>query len=293
MGTAKPRPPRRRELWYDVAGYEGQYQVSDFGRVLALARIDAGGHQRSARVHRPHGGASGRLFVSLCKEGVSTCHCVSALLARAYGIPNPRNEHYVIHLNGDYGDFRRANLAWATLAEQRIHDGHKVHCRYYGVTCHGNRRGVLRWVASFRWNYRRHTLGHFRTPEEAAFAYDREIKRLRLNRPLNGVARPAAPRASLPSSPGEIWRGFPGAERAYQISNKGRVRTLAHLTKRGQRVLPRLRKITVAANGYRSVVVRRRRFGIASVMQQVFPHGVGSRLENRARSEVGRRKRRR
>jgi len=105
MGTAKPRPPRRRELWYDVAGYEGQYQVSDFGRVLALARIDAGGHQRSARVHRPHGGASGRLFVSLCKEGVSTCHCVSALLARAYGIPNPRNDRYVIHLNGDYGTF--------------------------------------------------------------------------------------------------------------------------------------------------------------------------------------------
>lgn len=259
------------ERWYDVAGYKGAYQVSNRGRVRALARIDALGHRRSMRVHRPHGGPSGRLFVSLCKQGVPRCHCVSTLLARAYGVSNPRQCGYVIHLNHDNRDFRRRNLRWATLAEQRIHDGHKVNCRYYGVTCHGNRAGVLRWVAVFRVDHRRRNLGHFETPEAAAYAYDREVKRLRLDRPLNGVGRPKATPHRLPSLPGEIWRRFPGAERTHRISNKGRVRTLAHLTMQGQRVLPKLRKITVAANGFRSVVVRRRRYGIASTMARVFP----------------------
>ena len=27
------------EVWKDVSGYEGKYQVSDFGRVKSLARV--------------------------------------------------------------------------------------------------------------------------------------------------------------------------------------------------------------------------------------------------------------
>lgn len=35
-----------REIWKDIEGYEGLYQVSNLGRVRSLERIDASGHHR-------------------------------------------------------------------------------------------------------------------------------------------------------------------------------------------------------------------------------------------------------
>ena len=279
-----PRPDARRvtslsqrERWYDIREYLGIYQVSTFGRVRALNRIDALGHRRSMRVLRKELKPNGRAFYNLCKRGVAVSHCSSVLLATAYGIPNPRACRYVIHLNHDNRDFRRRNLAWATLAEQRMHDGHKVNCRYYGVTCDSANTGVLKWVAATRVNYRRLEFGCFASPEEAAYAYDREIRRLGLRRPLNGVKRPKAFRPVVASLPGEIWRGFPQSPKTHQISNMGRVRTQSYVTANGHRVLPKLRKVTVDANGVRSVVIGGRRYGIASAMAQVFP-GVTKKL---------------
>lgn len=265
-------PRSRRERWHDVPGYKGRYQVSTYGNVRALARIDDGGLPRTARQRRCKVLANGRTYVNLCKRGVAQMHCVSVLLARAYGIPNPRGCSYVIHRNHDNRDFSRRNLAWATLAEQRMHDGRKFSCPYYGVTCaKKNLRGTLRWVAVLRVNGRRQELGYFATPEEAAYAYDREVMRLRLARPLNNLRRPATPKFEPPSLPGEIWRPFPGAEATYRISNKGRVRTVAHLTSRGRRVLPRLRKIHVSPTGVRSILLEPRRFGIAKALALAFP----------------------
>jgi len=279
----------RRERWYDVKGYEGTYQASSLGRVRALARIDAAGNRRSLKVLRLHRMQNGRLFLNLCKDGIATGHCVSVLLAAAYGIPNRRRCGYVIHLNHDNGDFRRRNLAWATLAEQRMHDGHKVNCRYYGVTCNAKRTGVLRWVAVLRLNYQRHDLGQFATPQEAAYAYDREVKRLSLERPLNQVKRPKNSRPEVPSLLGEIWRALPHARDTHQISNFGRVRTMAYVTTHGRRVLPRLRKIQTDVNGCRTVLVRGRRFAIVSMMKRVFPGLTHETIEARQTAAAKRR----
>ena len=74
-----------------------------------------------------------RRYANLFRNGVLRTYCVSVLMAKAYGIPNPRRCEYVVHRNHDNTDFRRANLAWATLAE-------------------------LRWEAFFRVEDRRHHL---------------------------------------------------------------------------------------------------------------------------------------
>jgi hypothetical protein len=266
-----------RERWLDIPDYEGRYQVSTDGYVRSLARVDDGGNRRSLRqlgfTVRPNA----RRYFNLCKRGEARFFCVSVLLAQAYGIANPRRCEYVIHRNRDNRDFRRKNLAWATLAEQRMNDGHKVSCRYYGVTCKRKSRGVLKWVAVVRINRRRRELGYFATPEQAAYAYDRDVKRLGLERPLNGIARPAAYQLKIKSLPGEIWRAFPGARGTHMISNKGRVRTLDYITSHGQRVLPKLRKITVDARGCRTIVIKRRRYGIETVMARVFQVGTPRR----------------
>ena len=262
---------RETERWYAVPGYVGRYEVSSRGAVRSLDRIDDGGLHRRARQLRPQANVSGRMFVTLRKHNVPTTFCVSALLARIYRVPNPQRWKYVIHRNHDNRDFRRSNLAWASLAEQRMHDGHKFSCPYYGVTRNRHRaRGTLCWVAVVCVNKLRHELGYFATPEEAAYAYDTFVRRQRLARPLNGVRKPASNGPAIESLPGERWRPFPEWKGEYEISNRGRVRTVAHRTRTGQRVSPRLRKLAVAPSGKLSVTLKQQRFMVAKAMETAF-----------------------
>lgn len=265
-----------KERWYDIPDYRGQYQVSNRGRVRGLARIDASGHRRSMKIFRASARRNGRRYLPLCRDGTVRPFCVSVLMAQAYGIPNPRRCRYVMHRNHDNSDFRRGNLAWATLAELRMHDGLRFSCPYYGVTCNQHRGKVLRWTAFFRIEDKRHDLGFFATPEEAAYAYDAAVRHMRLKRPLNGLARPRPYRPErIESLPGEIWRPFPYAERHHVISNKGRVRTLSYVASSGRRILPRLRRIQVDKNGCRTVNIRQKRYGIKTVLARVFGSGFG------------------
>jgi len=263
------------ERWIDIAGYEGAYQVSTRGRIRSLPRIDASGHRRKGKVLSPSSGGATRKrrrYYLLSKKGNTVCCCASVLLARAYGIPNPEGRGYVIHLNGDYNDFRRSNLQWATLAELRLHDGRKADSPYYGVIRSKKiRAGIYRWIVQLRHEGRRCIWRCFATPQEAAYAYDQEVKRRGLKRPLNDIPKPRAFRHDeIRSLPGEMWRPFPGADATHMISNKGRVRTLAHVGPTGQRVSPRLRKITKDRYGCGSIVIRERRYAIRKVVAQVF-----------------------
>ncbi len=259
------------ERWYDLPAYRGQYQVSSRGRVRSLARVDAAGNRRSARMRRIQTRPNGRRYATLVKNGEPRTYCVSVLVAKAYRLPNPRRCGYVFHRNHDNADFRRGNLAWATLAELRMHDGLRFSCPYYGVTCNQHRGKVLRWTAYFRVEDRRREIGRFATPEEAAYAYDRAIRRLGLERPLNGIRRPKAyepePVASLP---GEIWRPFPGAARTHAISSMGRVRTLPYVSPAGVRILPRLRRLQKNSAGHGTLVVGGRRYTVERVVARVF-----------------------
>lgn len=258
------------ERWYDIPDYRGLYQVSNRGRVRGLARIDESGHQRPRRIRRSAARPSGRRYLNLCKKSIVRNFCVSVLAAQAYGIPNPRRCPYVIHRNHDNSDFRPRNLMWATLAELRMHDGLKYSCPYYGVTCNGRRHGVLRWMAFLRAGKRRFDFGLFATPEEAAYAYDTGVKRLGLNRPLNGLKRPKPYKPNIQSLRGEIWRPFPGARHTHMISNKGRVRTLAYIAPHGKRVTPKLRRISVSVHGCRTIQIRQRRYAINSALAKAF-----------------------
>ena len=63
----------KNEIWKDVAGYEGLYQVSSDGRVKSLERtfIDKSGRKRTVkeRILKPGMGRCGYLLVGLCAGG--------------------------------------------------------------------------------------------------------------------------------------------------------------------------------------------------------------------------------
>ena len=84
------------ELWKEIKGYEGLYEVSDLGNVRSLIRL----HPLPNSPHklRKYGGniivnyinKRGYVLSSLCKNGKKTTKRTHILVATAF-IPNPIN----------------------------------------------------------------------------------------------------------------------------------------------------------------------------------------------------------
>lgn len=72
------------EIWKDVVGYEGRYQVSNLGNVRSVPRVTCHGQQRSGQLLRPATDPRGYLRVSLYKDGHVSVRTVHSLVAEAF-----------------------------------------------------------------------------------------------------------------------------------------------------------------------------------------------------------------
>lgn len=108
------------EIWKDILGYEGIYQVSNLGNVKSLDRdyIAGSGSIRHISEHfiKPFKTPKGYLTVQLFKNGKGRTTLVHRLVAEAF-IPNPDNKPQVDHINGDKKLNVASNLRWATNEE--------------------------------------------------------------------------------------------------------------------------------------------------------------------------------
>lgn len=106
------------EIWKDVVGFEGLYEVSNLGRVKSSAKIN---RAHEIVLKTPANYRTGYLFADLCKAGQKNKHSsVHRLVATAF-LPNPEDKVQVNHINGDKTDNRLENLEWATRSENQKH----------------------------------------------------------------------------------------------------------------------------------------------------------------------------
>lgn len=112
------------EVWRDIPGYEGRYQVSDMGRVKSLSRIVNGKchfteetftRRVQERILKPGKFCkSGHLSVVLGHKGIG--RPVHQLVMQAFEGPAPKGQE-VLHINGDPTDNRLVNLRYGTRSE--------------------------------------------------------------------------------------------------------------------------------------------------------------------------------
>ena len=104
------------EIWKDIPGYEGLYQVSDLGQVKSYDMlVNNCGKSKSLRRGRilKKTNIKGYERVHLCKDGkVMQCYVHYLVLSTFLPNPEPYTLTEINHKNEDKSDNRLCNLEW-------------------------------------------------------------------------------------------------------------------------------------------------------------------------------------
>lgn len=109
------------EIWKDIVGYEGFYQVSNMGNVKSNGIIIEQKLNVQGYLH---------IMLKINGKGVAKSKLSHRLVAIAF-IPNPENKPEVNHMFMIKTDNRASQLEWMTGKENREHYWGKELTEYY------------------------------------------------------------------------------------------------------------------------------------------------------------------
>lgn len=112
------------EIWRPIRGYEKVYEVSNLGRVKALARVikRPSHHDQPVkeRIMKLRIGTTGYPTVQLyCGNRVRKDYQVHRLVAEAF-LDNPENKPVIDHIDGNKQNNHVNNLEWVTVRENNV-----------------------------------------------------------------------------------------------------------------------------------------------------------------------------
>lgn len=120
------------EIWRDISGYEGLYQVSNLGRIKRLPRvvIRSDGRRRTfcESISKGHLHNTGYYVINLTKNVISKRKLVHRLVAEAF-LPNPNHYPVIHHIDANKTNERADNLMWCSYSFNIKHsyefEGHR------------------------------------------------------------------------------------------------------------------------------------------------------------------------
>ena len=121
------------EEWSDIFGYEGQYQISSFGRIKSLNRLvknGSGNRYVKGKFLNLYPDNNGYLLVTLEKDGKSKRYRVHKLVADAF-IEKDEDRTYINHKDFNKYNNALSNLERCTQKENAHHA--KINGRYDNV----------------------------------------------------------------------------------------------------------------------------------------------------------------
>lgn len=160
----------QNEIWKDIVGYEGLYQISNLGNVKSF-------QSNSERILKSPPDKHGYRIVILCKKQSRKSFKVHQLVAMAFlnHLPNG-NKMVVDHINDDKSDNRLENLQ---VVSHRF-NSRKTQGRYSS-----NYKGVSlikssgKWAALIQVSGRLKYLGSFLNEYDAHVAYQTALNNLK------------------------------------------------------------------------------------------------------------------
>lgn len=111
------------EIWKDVEGYEGLYQISNKGRIKGLYGI------MTPQIDR-----AGYMQIMLRRSGKSKLYRIHRLVLNAFGNKPMKNQKYVNHKDLNKANNNIENLEWVTAKENSNHYEKNRNIKKYNAT---------------------------------------------------------------------------------------------------------------------------------------------------------------
>lgn len=111
------------EIWKDIKGFEGLYQVSSLGRIKKMPKttITKKGEKTTKEyIMKLETGKNGYIMTGIRKDNRRHHLYVARIVAENF-IDNPECKREVNHINGDKSDNSVSNLEWVTKRENMDH----------------------------------------------------------------------------------------------------------------------------------------------------------------------------
>ena len=121
------------EIWEDIKGYEGLYQISNLGNIKSNYIWTGRMYIYKPHLIKPTIAKNGYYRVSLCKEGKTKYRNLHKLIAETF-ISNPEGYKYINHIDGDKLNNNLKNLEWCTQShntKEAFRIG--LHKKYFGA----------------------------------------------------------------------------------------------------------------------------------------------------------------
>lgn len=133
------------EIWKDITveykgvlyDLTGLYQVSNYGRVKSLDRLDSNGHKLKEKILKIKPDKKGYKQAVLHKNGNRIVVSVHRLVAMAF-IDNPNNYPVVNHKDENPSNNHVDNLEWCTISYNTQYSRYKYTCNNRVYSTGGN-----------------------------------------------------------------------------------------------------------------------------------------------------------
>ena len=116
------------EIWKPIVGYEGLYEVSNYGQVKSLTKK---GFNKKPALLRQRDNGYGYMICQLLKNNKRRTMATHRIVAMAF-VPNPDNKPQVNHKDGDKYNNVPSNLEWCTNSENQVHKFRVLKCESHG-----------------------------------------------------------------------------------------------------------------------------------------------------------------